>query len=110
MYGREHIILALSESLFQGHGPDGKLLLVVDENDGFWKLQSILLTLQQKEAVNYTSFVYSFANVLFNIYNKLILHDDRWVNSFEDISVLINLNGSFIERAATVAMGRQAGN
>ena len=94
---REHVILALSEGKLQGHGPDGKLLLVIDENDGVWKLQSILLTLQQKEVVNYTSFVSSCAEVLFNIYNELILHDDRWTNTFGEISVLINPNGSFIE-------------
>lgn len=94
---REHIIRELEDGILKGQGPDGKLLLVLDENDGLWQLRSILLTLQQKESEDYTGFVSSCADVLMRIYKQLQQHDERWAAGFDDIKVLINPNGSFIE-------------
>jgi len=94
---REHVIHELHKGMLKGQGPDGKLLLVMEENAGTWQLRSILLTLQQKEGEAYANFVSVCANVLFRIYKKLQEQDDRWVSSYDEIKVLINPNGSFIE-------------
>lgn len=96
-YFREQVILALDTGLLKGQGPDGKLLLVVDENNGNWKLESILLTLQQHRSADYANFVSLCAETLYKIYQDLKQHDDRWTADFNDIKLIINPNGSFVE-------------
>jgi S-adenosylmethionine synthetase len=94
---RENIIHELSSGLLKRQGPDGKLLIVIDENNDEWKIRSLLLTLQQEISCDYTKFVGCCAEALLKIFTKLIQHDDRWVNDFDNIRLLINPNGSFIE-------------
>jgi S-adenosylmethionine synthetase len=96
-YFREHLIRSIHDGLLQNQGPDGKLLLVIEERNDIWEIKSILLTLQQQPNLDYTNFVSTCIEVLSNIYSHLQLHDQRWVTDFNDIKLDINPNGSFIE-------------
>ena len=42
-YFREHLIQSLLSGLLQHQGPDGKLLLVIEEQNASWEIKSILL-------------------------------------------------------------------
>lgn len=96
-YFREHIIRQLERNgILESQGPDGKLILVMDEVKDEWKIKSLLFTLQQKPETDYEEHSFRCIQVLKNTYQSLQKHDKRWSSPFEKIQLIINPNGIFI--------------
>ena len=92
-YFREEITKEFSGKIINGLGPDGKILIVIDENENQWRIKKILLTLQQLEKLSFLDFIDSCTHILQKIYNQLQIHDKRWIGEWEEINILINPNG-----------------
>ncbi len=95
-YFREQIIRAISSGPLQGHGPDGKVLLVMDENRDEWQIKTLLLTLQQQKEIPFTDFVMACNKALHDACLNLQKHDSRWEGSWNEMNVLVNPNGPLI--------------
>ena len=94
-YFREQVIKELKSGPLNGHGPDGKVLLVMDENNNDWSIKTLLLTLQQKEGYSFTDFTIECNQVLQHAFIQLQNTDRRWIGHWKDINVLLNPNGPF---------------
>lgn len=95
-YFREAVIRALREGALKGQGPDGKVLVVMNEEGAAWKLRQLLLTIQQDEEDEFTAVVRRAETVLRTAYEKLQKDDTRWCEPWEKIRVLINPNGPLV--------------
>jgi S-adenosylmethionine synthetase len=95
-YFREQIIRELNDGLLKGQGPDGKVLIVMDENRNEWRIKTLLITLQQKEDYSFTEFVFQCNQILKVAFTELQKLDSRWVGNWEEINVLVNPNGPFL--------------
>ncbi|NCC73586.1 MAG: hypothetical protein EOM06_09325 [Sphingobacteriia bacterium] len=93
---REQIVKELKEGSLKGHGPDGKLLIVMDENGAEWCIKTLLFTMQQKELYPFTDFTVESNKALQNTYNQLQKHDSRWIGDWQDINVMVNPNGPLL--------------
>ena len=96
-----HILRLAITSSFQnsdlkGQGPDGKILVKVKEEPGGWFVEQILVTLQQKEELEFLELCGKVHITLRNAYDGLRLFDPRWKRPYERIEVLINPNGPLI--------------
>jgi S-adenosylmethionine synthetase len=95
-YFREQVIKELKDGQLKGHGPDGKVLIVLDENGNDWCIKTLLLTLQQKEGYPFTDFTFECYHVLQNAFLQLQKLDKRWIGNWKDMNVLVNPNGPFL--------------
>lgn len=102
----EHFLaLALRDALFNscraghlsGHGPDGKVLVRLREENGCLEVEHILVTLQQKDGAPFLPFVAAVSEVVCEAYSRLQTSDERWTAPFENIELLINPNGPLIQ-------------
>lgn len=102
----EHFLaLALRDALFNscragwlsGHGPDGKVLVRLREENGCFEVEHILVTLQQKDGAPFLPFVAAVGEVVCEAYSRLQTSDERWNSRFENIELLINPNGPLIQ-------------
>lgn len=102
----EHFLaLALRDTLFgscrngllSGHGPDGKVLVRLREENGCFEVEHILVTLQQKDGAPFLPFVAAVGEVICEAYSRLQNSDERWTSRFENIELLINPNGPLIQ-------------
>ncbi|MDA0339633.1 MAG: methionine adenosyltransferase domain-containing protein, partial [Proteobacteria bacterium] len=83
--------------LLVGHGPDGKLLIRLREDDSGWQVEHLLVTLQQKRDALFTDFVGLVIAELEAAYDRLRAADPRWRRPFAEIEVCINPSGPLIE-------------
>jgi S-adenosylmethionine synthetase len=95
-YMREAVIRTLQHGMLRGQGPDGKVLVVMNEEGTAWKLRQLLLTLQQDEESEFADLVQRTERVLRSAYASLRKNDARWCENWENIRVLINPNGPLI--------------
>ena len=95
-YFRECVISELKDGLLHGHGPDGKILVVMDENENEWRIKRLLLTLQQKESYPFTDFTLDCTRVLHQSFDLLQKQDSRWIGDWKDLNVLVNPNGPLL--------------
>lgn len=95
-YFREQVIRELIGGQLKGHGPDGKVLIVMDENGSDWCIKTLLLTLQQKEVYSFTDFTFECNHVLHNAFMQLQQLDSRWIGNWKDMNVLVNPNGPLL--------------
>ena len=93
---REWIIRELHDGQLQGHGPDGKVLIIMEENGNEWRIKSLLLTLQQQEVYSFTDFTFVCNHVLQKAYMQLQKVDSRWIGHWKDVDVLTNPNGPLL--------------
>jgi len=96
MYLREQLVHALKDGSLQGQGPDGKLLLVLWEENGHWKLQQLLVTLQQNEDISFFELTNILETVIKKAWEDLQKSDTRWIGKWEDILLLLNPNGPLL--------------
>ena len=94
---REKLILDLQNGLLKGHGPDGKILLTMQEDAEGWKIDTLLCTLQQLPGVPFTAFTRLVQLTLSAIYQQMQQADNRWLVPWADIRLLINPNGPFFQ-------------
>jgi S-adenosylmethionine synthetase len=101
----EHfLVLELKDALWRsikcgrlkGQGPDGKLLVRVRENEGDWRVEHVLATVQQRADVEFVEFVGLVEAELGAAYQALRRHDRRWAARWEDVEVMINPNGPLL--------------
>lgn len=95
-YMREMLISSLESGLLKGQGPDGKILVILNEDFIGWRIRKILVTLQQKESSSFLDFTVSVAKVIKNAYQQLQTKDSRWCVDWKNIEVLINPNGPLL--------------
>ena len=91
---------------FKGYGPDGKILIVMEEQDSSWQVLSFLISIQHHPSLQFTHLIEQIIHELHSIYLKLQEHDVRWCSSFKDIKILVNPNGpclTHIDRLAANA-------
>ncbi|MBC2663783.1 methionine adenosyltransferase domain-containing protein [Novosphingobium flavum] len=102
----EHFLaLALRDALFTscrsgallGHGPDGKVLVRLREENDRFEVEHLLVTLQQKGGAQFLPFVAAVGDVLQEAYVRLQASDPRWSVPFGSIELLINPNGPLIQ-------------
>jgi S-adenosylmethionine synthetase len=102
----EHFLaLALRDALFAscrsgrlaGHGPDGKVLVRLREENGCFEVEHLLVTLQQKDGAPFLPFIGAVGEVIEETYARMSALDPRWSQSFANIQLLINPNGPLIE-------------
>ena len=80
----------------QGQGPDGKLLVRVRENPDDWRVEHLLVTLQQLPGIELVDLTALVVADLQDAYATLRAKDPRWTARFEDIELLINPNGPLL--------------
>ena len=95
-YFREKIITELRTGNLTGQGPDGKILIIMDENENEWRIKTLLLTLQPQEAWAFTDFTLICDNVCKAAFDQLQASDQCWIGDWKDINVLINPNGPLV--------------
>lgn len=95
-YFREALENSLSGGRLLGHGPDGKLLVMMREENNQWTLDSVLATVQQQAATSFLEFTELIYLVLEDAWNLLKCRDTRWHGNFENIQVRINPNGPLL--------------
>jgi S-adenosylmethionine synthetase len=96
MFIREQVVRSLTMGKLADHGPDGKLLLIMQETGEEWLIDTLLLTLQQKENFSFTEFMILCNEVLRDACEKLQKHDSRWKSAWKAIRVLVNPNGPLL--------------
>ncbi|MFM7009231.1 MAG: methionine adenosyltransferase domain-containing protein [Betaproteobacteria bacterium] len=102
----EHFLaLALRNALFAscrsgqlaGHGPDGKVLVRLREENDRFEVEHLLVTMQQKNGAQFLPFVAAVGDLLQEAYERLQALDPRWSVPFGRIELLINPNGPLIQ-------------
>ena len=90
---RQALTNACEDGVLKGEGPDGKLLVVMSEDAGGWKLETLLVTLQQLEETNFVDLTERVYAVVKNAYEELQTTDVRWKRDWAEVNVRINPNG-----------------
>ena len=80
----------------KGQGPDGKLLVRVRESSDDWRVEQILVTLQQLPDISLLELTARILDDLRDAYARIRAKDRRWATRYDDIEVLINPNGALI--------------
>jgi S-adenosylmethionine synthetase len=95
-YFREALINSMDSGTLKTHGPDGKILVVMNEEYSGWMLNLVLVTMQQNESASFISFTGLIEKVLFEAYQQIKKQDFRWCTPWKEIKVLINPNGPLL--------------
>ena len=93
---RQTFVKSFRSGTLIGQGPDGKLLVRMREEQGGWRLESILVTLQQKEETSLLDLAVHVSSILRKEYGSLKKRDPRWIEDWENIEVLVNPNGPLL--------------
>lgn len=93
---REQVTQSMTHGLLKGHGPDGKILVVMTEEKESWKLEQLLITMQQKESAPFMLFTEQLCETIRIAYSTIQKNDPRWTNEWNEIKVLINPNGPLL--------------
>jgi S-adenosylmethionine synthetase len=90
---REALAQSCQTGVLKGQGPDGKLLVVMTEDARGWRIETLLITLQQLEGKNFVQLTQEIECVAAQAYAALQEGDARWVAKWTDVSLKINPNG-----------------
>lgn len=93
---RDELITSMKGGRLTGYGPDGKILMVMEEYPGEWKMVKLLVTLQQPEKETFSHFLEVVSSELRLIYGKLQQYDRRWSMDWTGIEVIVNPNGPLV--------------
>jgi len=93
---RDAIIDSCNGGLLSGHGPDGKILVRVREEESEWRLEHLLITIQQLEATSLLDVCSAVSSTIQDAYNLLRKRDSRWRSSWEQVELMINPNGPLL--------------
>ena len=93
---RQTFVNSFLSGILMGQGPDGKLLIRMREEQNRWRMESILVTLQQKEDTPLLDLAVHVSSVLRTEYGNLQKHDPRWIQDWEDVELLVNPNGPLL--------------
>jgi S-adenosylmethionine synthetase len=84
------------EGRLKGHGPDGKLLVRLRESTDDWKVEQVLVTLQQLPNISLLELTALIVDDLGEAYADIRAKDRRWTPQFSDIELIINPNGPLL--------------
>ncbi len=94
---REALWTAIQGGDLLGHGPDGKLLVLLAEERRTWRLEQVLVTLQQNPESDFIAFTRQMEGVLRRAYETICQGDPRWSAPWEDITLTLNPNGPLLD-------------
>lgn len=94
---RKALWAAVQGGTLQGQGPDGKLLVLLAEEAGAWRLEQVLVTLQQARRTPFPAFIRRVEAVLRGAYERARAADPRWVSPWEGVALTLNPNGPLLE-------------
>ena len=86
-----------------GHGPDGKLVVRIDETPALgrrraaWRVAQVLVTLQQRRGADPVAFQGAVAAVVLDTLRALADADPRWRYDRDALDLLVNPNGPFLD-------------
>jgi len=93
---RESVISSLEDGLLKGEGPDGKLLVRIREEGADWRLEHLLITIQQQEESRLPDVVERTVAELAAAYNRIRQADARWSSRWREVEILVNPNGPLL--------------
>lgn len=93
---REAVSSACASGLLRGHGPDGKLLVRLREEDSGWILEHVLITIQQSAGASFLDVTDQVSRTLQSAYEDLQGRDPRWRAPWRHIGLMINPNGPLL--------------
>jgi S-adenosylmethionine synthetase len=94
---REALWNAIKGGPLEGQGPDGKLLVVMAEEGPIWRLEQLLVTLQQSHDHDFLAFTKQVEGVLRATYEITQNRDPRWTAPWDEINLTINPNGPLLD-------------
>jgi S-adenosylmethionine synthetase len=80
----------------KGQGPDGKLLVRMRESTDDWRVEQLLVTLQQLPDTPFLELTAHIVEDLRDAYTELRARDRCWTAAFGDIDLIINPNGPLV--------------
>ena len=94
---REALWTAIQGGELTGQGPDGKLLVLLAEEGTSWRLEQLLVTLQQSPESDFMAFTRRLEQVLLRAYETVRQADPRWSAPWEDVALTLNPNGPLLD-------------
>ncbi len=95
-YMREALIRSCTHGMLRNCGPDGKLLIVMQEYPDEWVLEKVLVTLQQPASMTFHRLVEQVAEALWEILDAMRGRDSRWIINPRQTQLIINPNGPLV--------------
>jgi S-adenosylmethionine synthetase len=93
---REALTRSCKDGVLAGHGPDGKLLVRLREDAEGWRIEHILVTLQQKKEAAFLDVCVALEDTLRGAYDTLRERDPRWRRPWAEVELSLNPNGPLI--------------
>jgi len=94
---REALWAAIQGGALQGQGPDGKLLVTMAEEGAVWRLEQVLVTLQQSHDIDFLAFTQRVEQVLRDAYEAVRRRDPRWGARWDEATFTLNPNGPLLD-------------
>ena len=94
---REALWTAIQGGELRGQGPDGKLLVVMAEEGGGWRLEQLLVTLQQSHELAFLDLTGRVEGVLRDAYAAVRRRDPRWCAPWAAVELAVNPNGPLLD-------------
>lgn len=96
VYLRDKVMENCKNGFMKGFGPDGKIVVIIDEKPGRFFVKKILMTIMHPQNVKLDQVVERSLVALKEAYLDLKEKDERWTGEWSDILVIINPNGPFV--------------
>jgi S-adenosylmethionine synthetase len=93
---RERLTDSCRDGGLCGHGPDGKLLIVVREEQDRWTLEHVLATLQQLPEVSFLDVCEGITSTIEESYRRCRELDPRWCADWSEVRLAVNPNGPLL--------------
>jgi S-adenosylmethionine synthetase len=94
---REALWNAIQAGPLKGQGSDGKLLVVMAEEGSEWRLEQVLVTLEQESSLDFLLFTGIVEQVMSQAYEEVRRRDPRWRSAWGDVNLILNPNGPLLE-------------
>ncbi|MEW6012557.1 MAG: methionine adenosyltransferase domain-containing protein [Elusimicrobiota bacterium] len=95
LYLKDEVFKSCLFGYMKGLGPDGKIIVIVEEKDKKFLLKEVLLTIMHPSKVNISEVVSVSIKTLNQAYIKLKEYDSRWASEINQITFKVNPNGEF---------------
>ncbi|MFY7950865.1 MAG: methionine adenosyltransferase domain-containing protein, partial [Armatimonadaceae bacterium] len=80
-----------------GHGPDGKVVVCIDEDADEWRLCSVLASVVQLPGTSFVELLAGMATVLEASWATVCRRDRRWYGPWQRVDVRLNPGGGWTE-------------
>jgi S-adenosylmethionine synthetase len=93
---REALTEACDGGILSGEGPDGKLMVRMREEGDRWRVEHLLVTLQQRENTEFLELCQAVLDTLEKTYQYAQQRDSRWCSQWSEVETMINPNGPLL--------------